>query len=509
MTRHGLLTLILAFLSAALLNAQEVRLFGERDITGTARYSGMAGAMAAVGADPSAVLDNPAGLGLYHRMEVSLTLREVLNYDYQLPSPAFADLTKDGSKKQRQFVSTFQLPQASMVFSLENQGGGAMKYCNFMISYNRLQSFNRSALASGFNQPSISNLMIDQIDRTGLDITEDYLGGSKYQSPQTAWLSEVGYWGYMINPIYEINSNGDTIGFNGWQAAYGIQPETMLNVKESGYVDEFTLNWAGNFFHTLHIGLGLNIRSLSYTKALTYTEWFNSTDNEQEQLYSYLRQTGIGVSGTLGVIYQPTNWLRAGLSVQSPVGINLNTTSYADLTYYDGYGTQKQQDLTDYYRNRQKLSTPLRTTAGLAFIASDKALFSLQYDYRHDKSILDVHTIKAGAEIVALRNLFMNIGYACESEFVPYDKQPIVLLEANDPRTDADYKQHGTAHYATAGIGYRGSHVIAQLAYQCRYSQYMMYPFAISENFSDWQPDGFKQEAISHRIVLTLAWHTK
>ena len=504
--RTSLIILVLS--SVFMLQAQEEKLFGERDITGTARYAGMAGAMAAVGADPSAVLDNPAGLGLYHRMEVSLTMRELLNYDYQLPSQAFTNLTKDGAKNQRQFVSSFQLPQASIVFSLENQGGGIMKYCNFMFYYNRLQSFNRSALASGFNQPSVSSLMIDQLYRTGLDITEDYMSGSKYTSPQTSWLSELGYWGYMIDPVYETNEAGDTTGMY-WDASYGIQPETMLNVKESGYIDEFTLNWAGNLNHYLHIGVGLNIRSLNYTKNLTYTEWLNTTDNEQEQLCSYLRQSGIGISGTLGVIYQPFNWMRTGLSFQSPVGVNLNTTSYADLTYYDGYGTQKQQDITNYLRNTQKLTTPLRTTAGVAFIPTDNAIISLQYDYRHHKNTQDVHTIKAGAEIVAVNNLFMNIGYACESEFVKYDKQPIVLLAANDPRTDADFKQYGIAHFATAGIGYRGNHMIAQLAYQCRYGQYMMYPFAVSDDFIAFQPDGFKQETIGHRIVLTLAWHTK
>ena len=45
--------------------AQDLECFSERDIMGTARYVGMAGAMNAVGGDPSAVLDNPAGLGLY------------------------------------------------------------------------------------------------------------------------------------------------------------------------------------------------------------------------------------------------------------------------------------------------------------------------------------------------------------------------------------------------------------------------------------------------------------
>ncbi len=41
-------------------------------ITGTARYMGMSGAMAAIGGDMSATADNPASIGLYRRSEVSI-----------------------------------------------------------------------------------------------------------------------------------------------------------------------------------------------------------------------------------------------------------------------------------------------------------------------------------------------------------------------------------------------------------------------------------------------------
>jgi hypothetical protein len=41
---------------------------------GTARYVGMGGAMTAIGGDPSAAIDNPAGLGLYRRSEISVTI---------------------------------------------------------------------------------------------------------------------------------------------------------------------------------------------------------------------------------------------------------------------------------------------------------------------------------------------------------------------------------------------------------------------------------------------------
>ena len=44
------------------------------DISGTARYSAMGGAFGALGADASAIKDNPAGLGIYRSSELSATM---------------------------------------------------------------------------------------------------------------------------------------------------------------------------------------------------------------------------------------------------------------------------------------------------------------------------------------------------------------------------------------------------------------------------------------------------
>ena len=66
------------------LRAQDVQRFSERQIIGTARYVGMGGAMTAIGGDPSAALDNPAGLGLYRQSEITLTIDETIDNTTQL-----------------------------------------------------------------------------------------------------------------------------------------------------------------------------------------------------------------------------------------------------------------------------------------------------------------------------------------------------------------------------------------------------------------------------------------
>ena len=479
--------LSLMLLTSASLSAQNMQVLGERSIMGTARYTAMAGAMSSVGADPSAVLDNPAGLGLYRRMEVSFSFMEQIERNRQLHDESALE-------------HIFSFPQASLVFALENRNEtGGLRFCNFMLSYNRLRSFSRTSVAWGKYQPSIAGLMIDQLAK----VDEQQLAGASYNSNRTGWLSELGYWNYMINPAYDISAGGDTLGFLGWDAAYGIAPATAIKVEEAGYIDEYTFNWAGNIDHRWHVGLGLNVRSLYYSKHLTYEEALSSQNQDFMRHQAYVRHSGAGFSASAGVIWQPLSFLRAGLSFLTPVFANITTRTNSLMGVYTDAGIKSEEE-TAVYQYREKLTLPLRTTAGLTFLFGHKGLVSLQYDYRYYKNFNGMHTLKIGGEFVPLNNLFLNLGYACESDFRRSDQ--IFLLKANDTRTDGDFRHWLTAHYASAGIGYRGSFFVAHLAYQFGFRNSRLYPFAVSDQA--YSPDPFDMNTMTHRIVLTLAWHT-
>ena len=62
---------------AGLMSAQteyDALRLSQTDLTGTARYMSLGGAMGALGADASATKDNPAALGVYRSSEMSATL---------------------------------------------------------------------------------------------------------------------------------------------------------------------------------------------------------------------------------------------------------------------------------------------------------------------------------------------------------------------------------------------------------------------------------------------------
>ena len=80
MKRYILLPiLLLAPCSMLLLQAQDTymneRLINNSsDVIGTARYVGMGGALGALGADMSVISWNPAGIGLYRKNDIAMTM---------------------------------------------------------------------------------------------------------------------------------------------------------------------------------------------------------------------------------------------------------------------------------------------------------------------------------------------------------------------------------------------------------------------------------------------------
>lgn len=63
----------MASLSATAQETYQDSKLAENQLTGTARYIGMGGAMEALGADISTISTNPAGIGLFRKSQVSVS----------------------------------------------------------------------------------------------------------------------------------------------------------------------------------------------------------------------------------------------------------------------------------------------------------------------------------------------------------------------------------------------------------------------------------------------------
>ena len=466
-----LLILFLAYSLSPIAYSQDVQRFAERSTIGTARYVGMGGAMTAIGGDPSAAMVNPAGLGLYRRSEISVSIDETIDNTQQV-----------GSNDTYQHTR-FAAPQISAIWAWGNsQKQRGLVYNNFMFSLNRLANFNRDIVVKGAGMgmvPTICNITNDEGG-----VSEEFLVNKPWDDVEIGWLSILGYEAYLIDPIEN----------NKWKPAVDFT-DGSLSISETGTSDQYTLLWAGNISNQWYIGIGLNIPTINYTKHTSLREE-NKQNSSSAELKSMFHVSGVGVSGSFGLIYRPIQALRIGASLQTPTILSLSRQSTGDM--YSTIAGQKYEVLTPESGVMDiDIASPLRTSVSVAGQMGKIGLIAVQYDYAHSNEMEDIHTLRIGAEAQMTRGLFLNAGYVYESSFMKED--PKWLLGYNEIRTDMDYRYTAATQYASAGIGYRSDVVVAQLAYQ--YGWQTIHQYASEEQALPCYVDSH-----THRIVATLAW---
>lgn len=466
-----LLILLLAYSLSPIAYSQDVQRFAERSTIGSARYVGMGGAMTAIGGDPSAAMVNPAGLGLYRRSEISVSIDETIDNTQQVGS-------NDTYQRTR-----FAAPQISAIWAWGNsQKQRGLVYNNFMFSLNRLANFNRDIVVKGADMgmvPTICNITNDEGG-----VSEEFLVNKPWDNVEIGWLSILGYEAYLIDPIEN----------NKWKPAVDFT-DGSLSISETGTSDQYTLSWAGNISNQWYIGIGLNIPTINYTKHTSLREE-NKQNSSSAELKSMFHVSGVGVSGSFGLIYRPIQALRIGASLQTPTILSLSRQSTGDM--YSTIAGQKYEVLTPESGVMDiDIASPLRTSVSVAGQMGKIGLIAVQYDYAHSNEMEDIHTLRMGAEAQVTRGLFLNAGYVYESSFMKED--PKWLLGYNEIRTDMDYRYTAATQYASAGIGYRSDVVVAQLAYQ--YGWQTIHQYASEEQVLPCYVDTH-----THRIVATLAW---
>ena len=448
-----LLSILLALspfaFSLSPLQAQDFSRMSERSIMGTARYVGMSGAMTAIGGDPSACLDNPAGLGLYRRFEVMVTMDWMFDRTHQ---------RTPGDKIHPTQANMFMVPQASFVFSLPtyNPDDHGVQFHNLLFSYQRVHTFNRLYIASADNDPSLGALLA-----TAQNVNWDI-----------PFCSE----------------------------RYNLADQMRL--QEAGYVNEYAFDYAMNIKNQWYVGVGLRLQSYWMSADARYDEFFSSTSlggtpyansNKTTLLYK-----GVTAHLAAGLICRPLSWLRLGVGFQTPTIGSLTT-------YYTGTLTAQTDSLRNSYgpdanNLDRRFHMPLQLSTSVAFQLTAYGMLSFQYDYRHGQYYGgDSHSLRAGLEIIPVMGMYINAGYAYESAFL---RNPgSVSMDPYFERQDTYFFQPRTTQYASCAIGYRGTYMMVQAAYQYRWQNSTLYAH---ENIID----PYNMHSDTHRLVITIGWHS-
>jgi len=435
--------IVLALLGVGMCYAQDCARLSERSIMGTARYVGMGGAMSAIGGDPSAVRDNPAGLGMYRRSEVLLTL----DYAY--------DRTRQFGAQTPQTRHIVMLPHVSWVLSLPTAASltdeGVLAH-NFMLSYHRMNSYARLADGTATDVASLGAV----IAGTGTATTIDYCSDR--------------------------------------QAAANV-----LHLKESGYTNEYALDWSMNISNKGYLGVGLRVQSYLLSSEGDYYEQFEQV-NAEGVPYANRDQTslilsGVSFSGIIGAIYRPASWLRLGFSLQTPSLGSVTTSTFGMFTAQTD--SLRAANVPRNSFTASDFHMPLHTSTSLAFQIGYYGLIAFQYDYYHQKGEQDIHSLRAGLEVIPIPGMYINAGYAYESTFRK-NYQPAGIDTSLD-RMDAYSLRTRRSQYASIALGYRGKYAIAQVAYQFRWQGLNLYAHEAAEPY-DIRTD-------THRVVVTIGWH--
>lgn len=414
--------------------SQDYTRLSERTIIGTARYVGMSGAMTAIGGDPSAVTDNPAGLGLYRRAEAMATM------DIGIDRTLQTDQEKTGKTLR------FSLAQASAVFSLGDfsKDDGLIAY-NFMISYKRHRTFFRDYYGYAGSGPALAPLL---------------------QKADVEWDIAI--------PNHRTHDSN------------------AFRLYERGQVNEYGLDWAMNYSNKLYFGLGLRIHSYSLTEDALYQEVYG-----KDSLYnkSYVSHSGVGVGVAAGFIYRPLSWLRLGLAIHTPTLGSLRTYTDGKLqTKTDTLGTSNAPSLA--FRDMD-FHLPVHLSTSAAFQIGAYGMIALQYDLYKQLQSPIIHSLRAGVEVIPVMGMYINAGYACESTFKK--EETPVLMDPTFDRQDTYSQFPRTAQYASLALGYRGTYVMVQAAYQYRWQHIDLFAH---ENAAPYD-----MNATTHRIVITIGWH--
>lgn len=489
-------------------NIYQLESFSNADLNGTARYVGMGGAMNALGADMSVMSSNPAGIGLYRKSDVAVTLG-VAN---QLDADKFYG--KSGSH-----VSFDNL---GFVYALPVEGS-SLQFVNIGFNYRKHKDFNT-------------------LLNTGMSFSGQEGGAS-----QIWQMSDIAnYWGEdMLTPIAKMGYEtylyeGDNV-FNARGNAY--------HKAQWGSIQDYDVSLGFNFNDRWYLGFAVGLYNVGLNSYSQYSENMLGADNEgvydagSYNLTNSRKTTGTGVDFKAGFIVRPIedNPFRIGFSFTTPTYYSLRSRTASQLVSpINGQGTPAGSSYGCNLDYEYNLYTPWKfnLSAGTTFFKklavgveyeySDYSCAKIAYDNGYyddwgsdddddealkqeaDKYLKGVSTFKAGLEWYVDPKLAIRLGYNYVS--TPMSSKAYYNQFINsaslDYATSTAYMNMSDINRLTVGVGTNFGSFYADLAYMYQKQHGDFYAFN-TQNGYDTQANDLPATRIQlnrSKVMLTLGY---
>ncbi len=535
MKRFIAITLTMA-VAATALHAQDSynndRMTNTSDIIGSARYVGMGGAMGALGADISAMSNNPAAIGVFRRNDISITMGTQI----QSATPYNGDARARYTFDQIGFVAAFR-----------NDGG----FVNFGINFQKKANYAHSLFTSsnrlgGFTQAAQLAKIYGLYDRS--DGTNGAPKGMLATQAYDAMLYDLPGGTHIASQGYDFNR------------------------LTSGNLYGLDFNLSGNIHDRWYLGFTFGIDFLNYSSNQRYVEFRDGSDGSVQDydILSNQKVKGVGVNFKLGTILRPIedNPLRIGFAIETPSFYKLkqedsyfsiaskwkfdhtDANGKAIYNYIDQPGQYNILDSPDGNYLEFNVRSPWKFRVSIGSTYDKLIAWDIEYEYAlnnhvkqgyptasngwNQSSSMDfdrsmnsltnnmmrgVHNVRVGLEVKPIDQVAVRAGYNFYSSPMKSGARLDQSIDsyALEYALGTDYTNLSAANIFTFGLGYRGKIFYADLAYKYRAQTGDFYAFDDSYQTmgrSEAQFDVTERSLLPtsvnldrHNLTFTLGFH--
>ena len=376
-----------------LINAQTINdaiTYNLTDLSGSARFSAMAGAFGAIGGDLSAISINPASSSVFLVNQFSISS---ISYENKSNTSFSNNITQYIRPSIGSIpYPTFHFNQLGAVFVFNNNNKDE-NWSRVSLSYNYSDKkrFNNSYIVEGNNSNGLDNYFLfyaNGLKLSDLDLYEDetisevyrILGNNIGFGAQQAFL---GYQSYLINPV-DFDPENDRYVSN---ALYD-NLSNYMKINKEGYNSIHSINLSGLYKNFIHLGININLHQIKYEKYNRFVEQnFSEKSNVTEVAFdNTLQSDGEGISFQIGLIAKINKNIRFGVYYDSPQWIRI-TEKYKqeiEVSYIENssYISEKiKPDVITIY-DPYKIQIPSKKNISLAYIFK-RGLVSFEYGIKN------------------------------------------------------------------------------------------------------------------------------
>lgn len=495
--------------SMAAQNIYQMEQVSSNDLTGTARYVGMGGAMSALGADISVMGTNPAGIALFRRSDIAASLSVVSQ--------------QKGEKFDGKSPTHVSFDNIGFVFASQYNTDAVVRFFNFGFNYNKRKNMNQ-LLSAGMEDPAGGMSQLWQL----ADMNYDW-GGVDKSTPLARGAYRLGL----------IREDGvDEQGYKKYVSDYYSNANIYKSATWGG-IQQYDFNFSTNLLDRFYLGMTIGFYNVDYKSYAIYDESLDDGDKMVEPSY-LTNETAISGNGfdvKFGGIVRPfeDSPFRIGFSVATPIFYSLKTRSYATLSW-DGYDYGMDNSYKYNIRSPWRFGLSLGHTIGnfLALGAeyeyADYGSTKVSYDSYYDdgweawteetndralnneakRYLKGVSSFKIGAEARVADGFYLRAGYNYVQSPIEKDAyyNQYINSASLDYSTSTAYMNLSDINRFTCGIGMRGKHLYADFAYQYQKQSGQFYAFT-----SQWPYDNLPNELPAtkinldkHQVVFTLGY---